>query len=160
MVQHDLNGGVTASAVQSKQDYWKWQNNSSNETLQLPGVRNNHVAALQQNHQQSQNLVSSNGGPPSAYNNVTKTSLMNNHNSYFNQYQPNHNTSNTGLQQTAFHVSIYHICMFPIMMCQCTLLNLMIEEKIRLITFEFFHKKSPYTFVVQGQKSSIDLQIG
>ena len=30
--------------VQSKQDYWKWQNNSSNETLQLPGVRNNHVA--------------------------------------------------------------------------------------------------------------------
>ena len=69
VVQHDLNDGVTASAVQSKQDYWKWQNNSSNETLQLPGVRNNHIAALQQNHQQSQNLVSSNGGPPSAYNN-------------------------------------------------------------------------------------------
>lgn len=149
MVQHDLNGGVTAqsaSAVQSKQDYWKWQNNSSNETLQLPGVRNNHVAALQQNHQQSQNLVSSNGGPPSAYNNVSKTSLMNNHNSYFNQYQPNHNTSNSGLQQTAFHVSINHMC--P-MMCQCNLLNLKIPENTRLTTYDFFPQFcNPYNYIL------------
>ena len=53
--------------------------------------------------QLQQNLVHSNGGPPSAYH-VTKT-LMNNHTSYFNQYNQ---TNAGGLEQTAFHVSINH----------------------------------------------------
>ena len=104
-MQQDLNS--VTQQQQSKQDYWKWQSNNSSNELQLPGVqggRNNHVAAVQQ--QQQQNLVASaasNGGPPSAY--VTKT-LMNNHMSYFNQYN-----QTLGLEQTAFHVSyINHIC--------------------------------------------------